>query len=344
MQESSQSAPLVPPDSVRTWLDAMARPVAVTGGTGFVGSHLVDCLGAAGLQPRVLIRDPESIRWIGSQPFVMVPGSLHDRQSLRHLVDGAGTVLHLAGVVRAGRAAELDRGNRVGTANLVAAIREAAPETRLVHVSSLAAAGPSPAAEGIGPEVEPRPISAYGRSKLAAEQVVRELECDWTILRPPAIYGPRDTDVLEAFRMAAKGWLLRPAGERWLTIAYVADVVRAILAAAVSEPGRCFHTGEPQPYQFQELLQLVAETGQVRTRSLAVPGALIRAAGAGGSLLHLLGLQRITITWDKTREILARHWTARTEDSLAALGIGEQTDFRTGSAATWTWYRSHGWL
>jgi nucleoside-diphosphate-sugar epimerase len=344
MQEISQSAPLVPPDSLRSWLDALAQPVAITGGTGFVGSHLVDCLCAAGMQPRVLIRDPESVRWIGSQPIVTVPGSLHDRQALHRLVDGAGTVLHLAGVVRAGRAAELDRGNRIGTVNLVAALREAAPETRLVHVSSLAAAGPSPAPEGIGPEAEPHPISAYGRSKLAGEQAVRELEGAWTILRPPAIYGPRDTDVLDAFRMAAKGWLLRPAGSRSLTIAYVADVVRAILAATVAAPGRCFHTGEPRPYQFQELLQLIAETGKVRARSLPVPGLLIRAAGAGGSLLHLLGMRRLTLTWDKTREILARHWTARTEDSLAALAIGEQTDFKTGSAVTWAWYRSHGWL
>jgi nucleoside-diphosphate-sugar epimerase len=322
----------------------MAQPVALTGGTGFVGSHLVDCLCAAGIQPRVLIRDPESVRWIGSRPIVTVPGSLHDRQALHRLVDGAGTVLHLAGVVRAGRAAELDRGNRAGTANLVAALREVAPEARLVHVSSLAAAGPSASPEGIGPEVEPHPISAYGRSKLAGEQAVRELNGAWTILRPPAIYGPRDTDILEVFQMAARGWLLHPTGSRSLTIAYVADVVRAILAAAVSEPGRCFHTGEPQPYQFRELLQLVAETGGIKAHAVPVPGALIRAAGAGGSLLHRLGLRRITITWDKSREILARHWTARTEDSLAALAIGEQTDFKTGSAATWAWYRSHGWL
>jgi nucleoside-diphosphate-sugar epimerase len=340
-------APLVPSSDAGRRLDRLQQPVAVTGGTGFVGSHLVDTLCAAGLRPRVLVREPRAPRWIGAAPVEWVAGSLADRDALGRLVAGAGTVLHLAGVVRAGSAAGFDRGNRAGTANLVTAVLELAPAARLVHVSSLAAAGPSPDPAGVGPEVTPRPVSHYGRSKLAAEAEVRRLPAGrwWTILRPPAIYGPRDTDVLEFFRMASLGWMAIPAGERWITVAWVGDVVRAVLAAAVSaEAGRTHHLGEPAPYRLDELLRAIAEVGGVRARLVRVPEVVLRSAAAAGSALQRLGLERVALTRDKAREILASHWTARTADSLEALGLEETTSFADGAAATWRWYRARGWL
>ena len=122
-----RSKPLVPAASVQPWLDRLPTPIAVTGGTGFVGSHLVDTLCDAGHRPRVLVRDASAPRWIGASSVDWVPGSLADRDALRTLVDGAGTVVHLAGVVRAVRAEEFERANRGGTARLVLAIRDAAP-------------------------------------------------------------------------------------------------------------------------------------------------------------------------------------------------------------------------
>jgi nucleoside-diphosphate-sugar epimerase len=336
----------VPLDEVRAWIERIPMPVALTGGTGFVGSHLVDALCAAGVEPRVLVRDPESPRWIAGQPVELVPGHLHDEEALRRLVVGAGTVIHLAGVVRAGSQAEFDRGNRVGTARLVEAVGETAPGAHLVHVSSLAAAGPSLEPEGIGPEAEPRPVSAYGRSKLGAEQAVEAIgtERRWTILRPPAIYGPRDTDVFQFFRMAAAGWMAAPAGDRWLTVAHVRDVVRAILAAAAGLPGGVLHLGEPQPHRLVDLLRQLAAAGGVRARVVRVPAAVLTVAGGAGSLLQLIGLRRVAMTRDKAREMLACHWTARTADSLQILGISDWTRFAEGAAEAWSWYRSHGWL
>jgi hypothetical protein len=156
MQDYSHTNPLVPPETVRSWLEAIRQPIAITGGTGFVGSHLVDLLCAAGIEPRVLVRDPDSPRWIADSPVHWVVGSLAETENLRRLVEGAGTVFHLAGVLRAGHERDFDTGNRLGTANLVSAMREVAGSSRLVNVSSLAAAGPSPDPEGVGPEVRPR--------------------------------------------------------------------------------------------------------------------------------------------------------------------------------------------
>ncbi len=341
-------APLVAADEAETWLAKIAGPVAITGGTGFVGSHLVDTLCAADVRPRVLVRNPAAPRWIADRPVEWITGDLDDAVALAKLVEGAGTVLHLAGVVRAGSTTAFDRGNRQGTRRLVTALEAEAPTARLVHVSSLAAAGPSPTIDGLGPDAEPHPVSAYGRSKLAAESEVRALGDDraWVVLRPPAIYGPRDTDVLEFFKMAACGVVAIPSGERWVTLAWVGDVVRAVLAAAGADAPvhRVLHLGEPLPYRLPAVVRLLADAGGVRARVVPVPGMVLAAAGGGGSLLHRLGFHRVAMTRDKARELLARHWTARTAESLAALNLGDQVPFPEGAAITWEWYRAVGWV
>jgi len=346
MTDYSHTNPLVPPDSVSAWLEAIPQPIAITGGTGFVGSHLVDTLCAAGIEPRVLVRDPDAPRWIADAPVRWIAGSLTDREALGRLVEDAGTVFHLAGVLRAGRESDFDLGNRKGTANVIAAMREVAASCRLVHVSSLAAAGPSPTQEGIGPEAEPAPVSWYGRSKLAAEREVRTWNQagGWVILRPPAIYGPRDTDVLEFFRMANRGLVALPGGERWLTVAWVGDVVRSIVAAAVGTPDRVFHLGDPDPVRLDHLIAMLCDGGGVQARVVKVPPSLVSGAGAIGSALQRLGWRRLALTSDKSRELLAKHWTARTADSLETLGISASTPWSEGVVTAWEWYRNRGWL
>ncbi|MCG6949151.1 MAG: NAD-dependent epimerase/dehydratase family protein [Acidobacteria bacterium] len=346
MTDFSHRNPLVSPDRVKPWLDAIPQPVAITGGTGFVGSHLVDALCAAGIEPRILVRDPEAPRWIANAPVRWVVGSLSDPRALDELVDNAGTVFHLAGVLRAGREREFDEGNRLGTASLVSAMQETARGSRLINVSSLAAVGPSRSPEGVGPEAVPAPISWYGRSKLAAEDEVRKWEGygGWSILRPAAIYGPRDTDVFEFFRMASSGLVGLPAGERWLTVAWVGDVVRSILAAASGSVGEVFHVGEAEPLELEGLIDSLCEIGGVKARVLRVPPALVSGAGVIGSVLQRLGWRRLALTSDKSRELLARHWTARTGDSLKLLGVTDLTPWRVGVDVTWTWYRDRGWL
>lgn len=342
----SHTNPLVPSESVARWLEEMPQPVAITGGTGFVGSHLVDTLVASGIQPRVLVRDPSAPRWISGAPVLWVEGSLAERDSLENLVNGAGTVLHLAGIVRAGRQEDFDRGNRLGTRNLVAAISKAAPSARMVHVSSLAAAGPSSDPAGVGPEVEPSPISWYGKSKFEAENEVRSMteSVEWTIVRPPAIYGPRDTDVFEFFKMASRGIVALPGGERWLTVAWVGDVVKAIAAAACAPTGSTYHLGETTPLDLDNLIEILCQAGEVKARIVHLPPGLVSGAGLAGSALQRLGWKRLPLTADKTRELLARHWTARTADSLESLGIVDSLKFRDGAASTWSWYRERGWL
>ena len=343
----SPSNPLVAPLDVADWIGAIPLPIAITGGTGFVGSHLVDTLCGAGLRPRVLVRDADNPRWIAGVEAEFIQGSLEKPEALVRLVDGAGTVIHLAGVLRAGREIEFDLGNRQGTANLVEAVRHNAATARFVHMSSLAAVGPSPQPEGLAPGDPAAPISAYGRSKLGGEAEVATLGDSnwWCILRPPAVYGPRDTDIFEFFKMASRGLAAIPTGERWLTMAYVADVVRGVLAAAAIGIHReIYHLGEPSPQRLDDIFNQLAEGDGGRVRIVRVPSAIIRAAGAAGSILQRLGWRRLPLTLDKTKELLASHWTAQTVSSLNALGLGLGTSFAQGADTCWQWYRLKSWV
>ena len=337
--------PLVSPDAVASWLEAIPQPIAITGGTGFVGSHLVDTLCAAGIRPRVLVRNADSPRWIAGRPVDWVDGSLEDQDALDRLVDGVGAVFHLAGVLRGADEKDFMAGNRDGTARLLASIDRHAPDVRFVHMSSQAAVGPSDALVGATVEIEPRPISAYGRSKAAAEEAVRAFNGRWAILRPPAIYGPRDSDVFEFFRMASRGLMAVPSGDRRLTIAHVADVVRAVIAvAAVGRTAGIFHVGATEAVAMENMLRGIAEAGGVSARLVHIPPWVLRAAGNGASALRVLGIRRLPLSRDKVEEILARHWVLETKTSLKLLGLQEPLPFDVGARMTWKWYRNVGWL
>lgn len=330
-------------DELNSLVHGIAPPVALTGATGFVGSHVLDALRAAGVPRRVLVRQVRRLPAGSPGEESVVEGSLEDGAALRALVREAGTVLHVAGVVRAGRGADFVRANVGGTARLLDAMAAAAPGARVVYVSSLAAAGPSTVPAGRPPDQLPAPVSAYGRSKLGGEEHVRGWSGPWVILRPPAIYGPRDRDVLQFFRLAARGVVPLPAGERWVTVAHVTDVVRAVLAAGSRGTNLVLHVGEPFPQRLDELIATLARAGEVsKPRVLSVPGLLLRAAGRAGDALQRLGARGVAMTSDKVGELLARHWTAATAASLAALGLAGFVPFERGARATWAWYRRQG--
>ncbi len=332
-------------DELEAWAPRIPRPVAITGASGFVGSHLASALMSVGVRARLLVRDPARLLPSLREGSDVVIGDVEDLASLGRLVDGCGAVVHLAGRLRAAREADFDTANRGGTESLVAALKQRAPQARLIHVSSLAATGPSSDAAGRRPEDPAAPISAYGRSKLNGETAARTHDGGWTILRPPAIYGPRDIDVLQFFRLVAMGLVPLPAGERWVSVAHVSDVVRAILAATARErSGEVLHIGEPAPYEMRRLIAALAETGGVPARVVSVPPVLVSAAGRVGDAMQWLGLRHVAMTSDKVRELLARHWSARTAASLLSLGIDGFVPFPDGARATWAWYRQHRWL
>ncbi len=324
------------------------RAVLVTGANGFVGSHLVDHLLASGRRVRVLVRRSSALRYL---PYgvEIVFGDITDAPSLPPALAYVSTVYHVAGLVATHRNSAYFEVNEGGTRNLLGACRKAAPDLeRFVLVSSLAAAGPSSDGTPIRETDPARPVSIYGRSKLAGERAVREAADDLpvAIARPPIVYGPRDTDVLTFFEMISKG--LAPAfpRQKFYSICHVRDLVRGIALVGESpiSIGRTYHLADARAVSMAGLFRAIAGALGASPRRLRVPEPLLRLiAGPADAILPALGVSARPLM-DKVREMLPDYWIADTSAARRDLGFTTRIPLKTGIEETATSYRSEAWL
>ena len=322
----------------------------VTGGTGFVGSHLAEELLGRGYRVRALVRsDP---KWLSGMDVEAVPGGLDDADALRRGAEGAALVAHVAGLTRARDQATLDRANVDGTRAVLDAVRDAAPGARVLVTSSLEAMGPNAVRDGRAvpaTEADPlRPVSMYGVSKARMEDAVRRDYGDLgaTVVRPPAVYGPREADLYEMVKGASRGLfpVVGDAGRPRVSMVYVSDLVRGMadLAEADAASGETYVVGTPG-YSWSAVRSAVEGALGRRTVRLPVPGPVIRAAGALAERVGGLTGTLPPLTADKAEA--ARHdWTCDSSKARAAVGYAPRTPLAEGMAATVAWYRRHGWL
>lgn len=324
------------------------RSVCVTGGSGFVGSHLVEALCRQNLRVRVLMRKTSSRAHLPHEVEV-IEGDLHDHAALTHAVAGVATVFHLAAVTRAHSTPEYFQANAEGTRHLIEAMCAAQPRPRrLVYLSSLAAAGPALPGKPVQLADLPCPITAYGRSKLAGEALCQQSTQDFEVvmLRAPAVYGPRDRDLFLCFALAMRGVMLVPQGpDRFLQFIHVSDLVDALrLAATAPRASGVYHVAEAQPYTLGEFARWLAHAVGRRVRAIRIPAWGMRIAAAASEFgAKMIG--RATIfNREKVREILASGWLCETDAAKRDLGFEGQISLPIGLTSTAAWYRDQGWL
>lgn len=321
----------------------------VTGVTGFVGSHVLEQATAQSLRIRALVRKEADVARLEAQGVTCVRGSLEDRDALRTAVTGVDAVLHLAAATKARNVEEYHRANVAGTQAVVEATLAVAPgPTRLVYLSSLAATGPSYAGVPISRATVPRPLTAYGRTKLTGEKVCETARdrLILAILRAPAVYGPRDRDVYEFFRLAGYGVIPIPGiAHRRLQMIHAADLARALLLAVTgNEPDGIYHVAETRSYEFEEMACMVANAVGKKARIVHVPGALITAAAAVSEFAAGLIGKTTIFNRDKARELLAPGWLCETELARQDFGFEARISLQAGLNDTAAWYKKHGWL
>jgi nucleoside-diphosphate-sugar epimerase len=336
----------------------MAR-VLVTGGTGFIGRHLVRRLAGRGDQVRCLVRSPErALQTAGPDaPAVeYVRGDVTAPDSLAAAAAGMEVVYHLAGATLPLRRSDYQEVNAEGTRRLAeVCARQPTPPT-FVYVSSLAAAGPATDDHPLTEDCPLHPVSEYGRSKLAAERYLHSLagKLPVTILRPPGVFGPGDPYTVKLFRLARWGIMFVP-GRRLFRLSWidVADLVEAMilaagrgrrLAADRADEGVYFVALDERP-SVVELTQLLAEiVDRRRLRILHVPVAL---GWLGAHINDLRGRLTARAYWlnpDKLREALAGSWICDPSRAKRELGFACRTDLAGGLRAASRWYHDHGWL
>lgn len=322
----------------------------VTGGQGFIGSHLCAGLLTQGHRVRVLARPSSDLRNLAGVDVEVVRADITQPESLPSAVAGCDLIFHVAGALKGLREQDLFRVNADGTRNLVAAAASAQPRpSRFVYVSSLAAAGPSPG--GTAPrseEIPPQPLTWYGHSKLAGENAVRATTgLDWTVVRPPIVFGPRERDVLGYFRIARRGFLpVVGFSDRYYSLIYVDDLVDGLVraAAAPAAVGQTYFLAGPEVVSWVELGQLIASALRVAGRPLRLPEFVAAAAGRIADLYALARGRPEIFSSQKVIEMLAPAWVCSADKAARDFGWRASTPLPDGLATTARWYREHGWL
>ncbi|MGB7373678.1 NAD-dependent epimerase/dehydratase family protein [Pontixanthobacter sp.] len=300
--------------------------VAITGGTGFVGQAVLDRIVRLGLKARALARtvpaDRPDIDW--------VHGSLSDHAALTRLVSGADAVIHIAGLTNTPDPANFYAANVDGTAAVIAAAK-AARVQRFIFVSSLSARKPE--------------LSRYGASKLAAEELVMGSGLNWTSVRPPAVYGPRDRDMLELFKAAKLGFIPLPPGGATSMI-HVDDLAQLLVALIPTSPKTRRRNFEPDDgraggWSYAEMAGAIGAAVGRKPFGIPLPKTVLNIAAKADGLLRG---GHAKLTADRVGYMCHPNWVARSDKAVPAQIWQPAIATRDGLRTTAEWYKAQGWL
>ncbi|HVR67508.1 MAG TPA: NAD-dependent epimerase/dehydratase family protein [Verrucomicrobiae bacterium] len=314
----------------------MASLVAVTGATGFIGTHLVRRLAADARPVRILTRRIPADRHFPLPKVEAVIGDLSDPKALDRLLTGAGNVIHLAGAVKAGSAEAFQQANVLGTRAIAeAAARQA--NCRFIHVSSLAAREPQ--------------LSDYALSKSDAELEIGKLSSGlrWIIIRPPAVYGPGDRETLGFFKSAARGFLPQPGPSNqrisFIDVNELCDFIK-VISETTRGDGQTVEVddGAAEGYSWPEIGAAMASATGKQLRTVRLPGFAVHAAAALNAASHRILGANTVFTPGKARELRHPDWVARPWGDDMFASWKPSCLLPEGFAKTMLWYRHAGWL
>lgn len=320
----------------------------VTGGTGFIGSHLVDALISDDNydEVRCLVRSNE--KWLKNKDYRKFKGDLHELDILQKAAEGVDVIFHLAGAVKASTYETFERANVEATENLLR-IAQKAEVPKVVILSSLAAAGPSEG-EPLTEETLMEPVSMYGRSKKQMEKMIHEIvheKTSITILRPSAVYGPREDQIYSFFKMVDKR--ICPVignGERpKISMVYVSDVVQGCLKAAEksNKEVETYFISDEKPYTWNRIRQI--STKVLGKKALPVyikPKWVKKIAGGVEKAASFFGIYPV-LNSDKANELILE-WTCSIKKAKKELDFKPEYSLEEGISRTIHWYQKHHWL
>ncbi|OFZ54280.1 MAG: hypothetical protein A2428_06795 [Bdellovibrionales bacterium RIFOXYC1_FULL_54_43] len=333
--------------------------VLVTGASGFIGSTLIEQLSSLGFEVHALMRKTSSLSNLShlEGKFERVEGDLSNFDSLRNALKDVKYVFHLAGATAAPNRDAYFEHNARGTERLARAVAEVGPGlTRFVHVSSLAAAGPS---SSLNPRVEAdteQPVSYYGESKLQGEKEVLKYKDAYpvTIIRPPIVYGPKDKGVFTIIQTVAKNFMpvlqgSAQGGHKYYSAIHAEDLCRGIVQAGVAPvekvpSGEIFYVSGNEVHTYREILTTIAECLERDPFSFNVPKIAIKAAATALSVAGFITRKSFPLNLDKVNELLPDYWICSNEKAKKLLRFSPEFDLRTGMSHSIEWYKRHRWI
>ena len=322
----------------------------VTGANGFVGSHLVDFLIEKGDEVHCLVRKSSNLRWLNGKDVVIHDSGLFDVEELNKVLTDIDYLYHVAGVVKAKNEADYYKGNVEATENLLNVILKVAPRIKKVLiVSSLTACGPSLDGNICNEDTPKHPITTYGRSKAAQEELAQKYmdRLPITIVRPPAIFGERDTEIYLFFKTYQKGLMsLIGFNKKELSLVYVKDLVQGIYLAATKDitKGEIYFISSTEFYTWPQIGEVLKKVTGKKAFTLRLPHFLVYGIAALAQLFAMPLNKAATFNLEKARDFVQDSWTCDTAKAEKDLGYTQNYSLEEGLKRTIDWYRSEKWL
>ncbi|HEX9974004.1 MAG TPA: NAD(P)-dependent oxidoreductase [bacterium] len=324
--------------------------VLITGGNGFIGSHLIERLLTHHYEIVCLVRRTSNLQWIRDLPVEFAYGDITDFQSLYSIISNVDYVYHLGGTLRAKRADDFFKINVEGTKNLLEVCKQKNVKLkRFIYVSSQAAAGPSQDGIPLTEADSANPVSLYGTSKLKAEQVVFDYSkyLPVTIIRPPAVYGPRDDDILQFFKYVKLG--VKPVignPHKNVAVIYIYDLIRGVVLAAEhpDAENELFFMADRNDYTWKDVYDTIARVMNKKAIMICMPTPIVSMMAAINETGARLFNRTAIFNHDKTDEMKQRYWLVDCSKAEQKLGFTAQTTLEQGFKETYEWYRVHGWI
>lgn len=324
--------------------------VLVTGGTGFIGSHLVERLVQEGHQVRCVAKDRLHSVYLESLGIELMLGDLNNGMDLEAVLDGVECIYHLAGVTRARSNKDYYEGNYLTTKNFINICAHSSNKfERFVYVSSQAAVGPALDGRPVTEEDPYQPVSHYGKSKMLAEKEVLRYrdKMPITIIRPSAVYGPRDREMLQYFLLVKKQLqLLIGFRNKWLNFVYVDDLVDGLLLAGEHPraEGESFFIGSEASCTTEDIGNTVASILDCRPIRFRVPHLVVFSVAAIAEGIGKLTGKPIFFNLQKAKESVQPSWIFSVEKAKLKLGFSPRVSLAEGLKRTYRWYEENGWL
>ncbi|MGV7221783.1 MAG: NAD-dependent epimerase/dehydratase family protein [Nitrospinales bacterium] len=324
--------------------------ILVTGATGFVGSHLVDYLLDRNCKIHCIVRNSSNLQWLDPTKLTLHKSDLSDSDSLKEALENTEYVFHCAGLTKAKTRKEYFLTNAEACSKLYRACSQYGKKLKsIVHLSSLAATGPSALDKPVDESTECKPITYYGKSKLAGEKIAQEFSKSLpiVILRPPVVYGPRETDFYNYLKTISKGW--NPVVgrvRRELSIIYVTDLVHAMVKVNSCPPrnGNIFFITDGDYHQWSEVAEIAMSQLDVKAKTIVIPENILPPIASLMELFALKSSQPALLNRQKVKEICEQSWTASSSKFFNEYFFQPQYDLNMGMEKTVEWYKKHSWL
>ncbi len=325
------------------------RKIFITGSTGFIGSHLVEFLIKQGHHVKCLVRKHSNNKWLKDLPVEYIYGDLFDVEVLRKGVSDVDYIYHIAGVTASKTKKGYFLGNQIATRNLLIAAEANSNLKRFVFAGSLTAVGPSTDGKAVNEESKPKPITTYGKSKLAAEKEVLSFQnkIPFTIVRIPAVYGPRDTATLDFFKSVNSGIVpLVGFKSKYVNILHVNDVVDGLILAAehLDAAGKIYFIGSEKAYTWEEIGRVTQKIIQRKTIKVRIPEFVVILVTAIYSLINFFSRKPSVLNFEKSKDMIADAWICDISKAQKELGFMPKVSLEDGINETFKWYKKVGWI